>query len=87
MRNKWLAVGMFVAVTIACLSLAHPAAKADEAKSAKDVAKKIEPWKPEDFIYTENAGYVRISRDAKWLAWVKSTTDKEKDGRVSGDRP
>jgi dipeptidyl aminopeptidase/acylaminoacyl peptidase len=83
MRNKWLAAGIVLSVAIACSSLAHPAAKADETKSAKDGAKKIEPWKPEDFIYTENAGYVRISRDAKWLAWVKSTTDKEKDGRVS----
>ena len=83
MRNKLLAAGIFVGVAIAYLSLAYPAAKADDAKSTKDGVKKIEPWKPEDFIHTENAGYVRISRDAKWLAWVKSTTDKEKDGRVS----
>src|SRR3981189_1045802 len=83
MRNKLLAAGIFVGVAIAYLSFAYPAAKADDAKSTKDGAKKIEPWKPEDFIHTENAGYLRISGDAKGLAWVKSTTDKEKDGRVS----
>jgi dipeptidyl aminopeptidase/acylaminoacyl peptidase/formylglycine-generating enzyme required for sulfatase activity len=52
---------------------------ADETKSAK----KIEPWKPEDFIYAETASQYKISPDGKWLVWVKSTADKEKDGRVS----
>src|SRR5215475_8129595 len=83
MRNKWLAAGIFLGVAMACLGLTHAVAKADESKSPKDGAKKIAPWKPEDFVYAENAAYVRISRDAKWLVWVKSTTDKEKDGRVS----
>jgi dipeptidyl aminopeptidase/acylaminoacyl peptidase len=54
-------------------------AKADEAKPA---AKK-EPWKPEDFIYVENANQYRISPDGKWLVWVKSTGDKDKDARVA----
>jgi dipeptidyl aminopeptidase/acylaminoacyl peptidase len=42
-----------------------------------------EPWKPEDFIYGETAGQFRISPDAKWVVWVKTTGDKEKDLRVS----
>jgi len=58
----------------------HFSVSADE---KKETPKKIEPWKPEDFIYTEFAGAVRISPYAKWAVWVKSTVDKEKDGRVS----
>ena len=46
------------------------------------LAKKT-PWKPEDFVYTEGAGQFRISPDGKWTVWVKSVTDKEKDGRIS----
>ena len=53
---------------------------ADEPKAAPQ----IEPWKPEDIIYAETAqSQVAISPDAKWMVWVKSTADKEKDLRVS----
>ena len=53
---------------------------ADEPKPAPQ----IEPWKPEDIIYAETAQpQVAISPDAKWMVWVKSTGDKEKDLRVS----
>ena len=41
------------------------------------------PWKPEDIIYAESANQYRISPDNRWLVWVKSTGDKEKDARVS----
>jgi dipeptidyl aminopeptidase/acylaminoacyl peptidase len=44
---------------------------------------KTEPWKPEDFIYSETAAQYRIAPDGKWLVWVKSAGDKEKDSRVS----
>jgi dipeptidyl aminopeptidase/acylaminoacyl peptidase len=45
---------------------------------------KTEPWKSEDIIYAESAQpQARISPDAKWLVWVKSGGDKEKDARVS----
>jgi dipeptidyl aminopeptidase/acylaminoacyl peptidase len=55
-------------------------ARADEEKS---LAKK-EWWKPEDIIYSESAApQARISPDGKWLVWVKSTGDKDKDARVS----
>jgi dipeptidyl aminopeptidase/acylaminoacyl peptidase len=54
---------------------------ADDAKP--DANAKKTPWKPEDMVFTENAGEFRISPDSKWAVWVKSTTDKEKDGRVS----
>jgi dipeptidyl aminopeptidase/acylaminoacyl peptidase len=55
------------------------AAGADEEKAP--AAK--EAWKPEDFIYTETVAQFRISPDAKWVVWVKTTGDKEKDLRVS----
>ncbi len=73
--------GLFVAGLIACVGVVRSShsVQADEAKPAV----KKEPWKPEDFIYGENAGQYRISPDAKWLAWVKSTGDKDKDARVS----
>src|SRR6201982_1695675 len=53
--------------------------RADQSKSDKK-----EPWKPEDIIFAEAAApQTRISPDAKWLVWVKSTGDKDKDTRVS----
>jgi len=56
-----------------------PAALADD----KPASSKKEPWKPEDFSYGETAGQFRISPDAKWVVWVKSSADKDKDARVS----
>jgi len=52
---------------------------ADDNKSAP----KTEPWTAEDIIQTETIQQFRISPDGKWLAWVLSTSDKEKDARVS----
>lgn len=71
-----LLIGVAAAFGFAkCLHRVH----ADESKPA---AQK-EPWKPEDFIFTESAGQYRISPDAKWLVWVKSAGDKDKDARFS----
>jgi dipeptidyl aminopeptidase/acylaminoacyl peptidase len=56
-----------------------PAVLADE----KPASSKKERWKPEDFIYGETAGQFRISPDAKWVVWVKTSADKDKDARVS----
>lgn len=64
-------------------------ARADESRSpgsdaADNKSDKKEPWKPEDVIFAETASpQTRISPDAKWLVWVKSTGDKDKDTRVS----
>lgn len=53
-------------------------------KAAVGGAEKKDPWRPEDIIYAEAAQpQTRISPDAKWLVWVKSTGDKDKDARVS----
>ena len=83
MRNKRLAKALVLGIAAMFFGGPQIARGSDEPKPAKDSKKKIEPWKTEDFVYTESAGFVRISRDAKWVIWTKSTTDKEKDGRVS----
>src|SRR5580704_14114041 len=79
-RRKWLVGGILLAGASAVAFL-RPAAvvKADEAQPAA----KTEPWKAEDEIFQEYAAQMRISPDAKWLVWVKSKGDKEKDARVS----
>ena len=66
-----------------------PSVRADGRKSSapdttESSAATKEPWKPEDVIYAESAApQTRISPDARWLVWVKSTGDKDKDLRVS----
>jgi len=79
-RNVFVA-GFVVVAFAACADFWNlaPAVQADE----KTAPSKKEPWKPEDFIYGETAGQFRISPDAKWVVWVKTTGDKEKDLRVN----
>ncbi len=67
------------ATAIVCAVFLPALFASDEIKAP---AKK-EPWKSEDIIYVENVQQFRISPDGKWLAWVRSEADKEKDGRVS----
>jgi dipeptidyl aminopeptidase/acylaminoacyl peptidase len=80
-RGNWLVAGLFLAGVCVSIALTRSVkvVKADDAKPAA----KTEPWKAEDEIFQEYAGQLRISPDAKWLVWVKSTADKEKDARVS----
>ena len=81
MIRKWLAAGILAGSMLGAAALfsSAPASKAEEGKGS---AKK-EPWTPADFIYSEAAGQYRISPDGKWLVWVKSVGDKDKDARVS----
>jgi dipeptidyl aminopeptidase/acylaminoacyl peptidase len=81
MQNRAFAARLFVTSFIACAIAGQASyiARADESKPAPQK----EPWKPEDFIYSEAAGQYRISPDAKWVVWVKSSGDKEKDARIS----
>ena len=81
MRRQFSAAGLLLVGWMACFGLLRSshAVRADEAKPA---AKK-ELWKPEDFIFSESVGQYRISPDAKWLVWVKSAGDKDKDARFS----
>jgi dipeptidyl aminopeptidase/acylaminoacyl peptidase/formylglycine-generating enzyme required for sulfatase activity len=92
MRKFHLAVALFAVVLLSCVSLPAQliAARADDPKPADDKAAAAsgaetkEPWKPEDVIFAESvAPQTRISPDVKWLVWVKSTGDKEKDLRIS----
>ncbi len=71
-------------VLLAALSAFLAAASAVLAGDVKPAETgKKSPWKPEDVIFTEFAGQIRISPDGKWAVWVKNTADKEKDGRIS----
>jgi dipeptidyl aminopeptidase/acylaminoacyl peptidase len=82
MRHSALAVTGLASLTLIGV-LVIPFLRTAHADDAKPPAK-TEPWKPEDIIYAESANpQTRISPDAKWLVWVKSTGDKEKDARVS----
>jgi dipeptidyl aminopeptidase/acylaminoacyl peptidase len=75
MRRSTLSLALLAALVPGFL----PAnAAADDEPSAKK-----EPWKAEDVIYSESASQMRISPNAQYLVWVKSTGDKEKDARVS----
>jgi dipeptidyl aminopeptidase/acylaminoacyl peptidase len=80
-QHKWLVAGISLVWVCALAGLTQRAevANADEPKPAA----KTEPWKTEDIIFQEFAAQMRISPDGKWLVWVKSTGDKEKDARVS----
>src|SRR5260370_18409878 len=80
-QQKWIVAGNFLAGACAAAGMIRPVVvvKADDTKPTA----KTEPWKPEDVIFQEFVGQLQISPDGKWLVWVKSTADKEKDARVS----
>jgi dipeptidyl aminopeptidase/acylaminoacyl peptidase len=67
---------LFIAAMLTTASLLLAA---DEPKFPSKTA----PWKVEDIIYNESANDLHISPDARWLVWVKTEGDKEKDARVS----
>src|SRR6185437_9761110 len=81
MPRRSSAVALFSFILIALIGFVRPSAVA-VADDAKPAAKK-EPWKSEDFIYSEAVGQYKASPDGKWLAWTKSAGDKDKDGRIS----
>src|SRR5262249_15094569 len=82
MHREWTAVAAGLAgvgLVVAAWWWPVRAAAAEEPKAAR----KVELWKPEDFIYNEAATAFQISPDGRWLVWVKSVGDKEKDLPVS----
>jgi dipeptidyl aminopeptidase/acylaminoacyl peptidase len=94
MRNCAATISMFAALTFSgvldvsfVLTIRADDRKPNTQAAATDSPEKIDKkdsWKPEDVIYAEAAApQTRISPDAKWLVWVKSTGDKDKDARVS----
>src|SRR5712664_2056453 len=90
MRSRRLALGLILTAVCAVwvwMQRAPVILAQEKSAAAIDAAGgssgKTEPWKPEDFIYSETAAQYRIAPDGKWLVWVKSAGDKEKDSRVS----
>src|SRR5258708_35644236 len=80
MSRKLVFAGLCLVAVAACFPLPHLVRVfADE----KTQPSKKDPWKPEDFIYGEAGGQFRISPDAKWVVWVKTSGDKDKDAGVS----
>jgi dipeptidyl aminopeptidase/acylaminoacyl peptidase len=81
MRGKWFAAGVLLASVLVGMSLQvrETTARADETKTPA----KLDPWTAEDIVFAETANQFKISPDGKWLVWVKSTGDKDKDARVS----
>ncbi len=67
-----------------CLAIAAMAPLATRVRAAQTPSSaKKDPWKPEDFIYSEDVRQYRISPDGKWLVWAKTSGDKDKDGRIA----
>lgn len=68
--------GILFFVLILAMTLIFPAsAKEKDAPKLK--------WKTDDVINQENAGSFAISPDGAWTLWVKTTSDKKKDRRLS----
>jgi len=82
MKRKCGPMVVGVCALVMLVSVLMPAVWGQEQKSAGAAAKKDE-WKPEDVVMYESAGGFQVSPDGKWAVWVKTTADKEKDGRVS----
>lgn len=87
MRSNFRVAAFAILAALLFAPLAVQAQKAE--KSPVHAAPAVVPldksaeWKPEDFIFAEEAGDIRISHDGKAAVWVKSTGDKDKDERVS----
>jgi dipeptidyl aminopeptidase/acylaminoacyl peptidase len=81
--SRWLAPGaLALAILSAAGDLPGPQASNVQVQESATAAKKYS-WKPEDVIFQELASEFLISPDNKWVVWVKSTADKEKDERGS----
>ena len=80
-RGFWQIAGpaLIFILSLTPILSAQGAGQAEEQKA--DTKKK--EWKPEDVIFTENAVQFRVAPNGKWVVWVKTLGDKEKDVRVS----
>src|SRR6266849_4060291 len=80
MLRKLISAGFALVAVAACARFVNLSIVLADEKTSPSTK---EAWKPEDFIYAETAGQFRISPDAKWVVWVKTSSDKDKDARVS----
>ncbi len=72
----------FIIAAVVGLALAAARGAAAQAPPKAEAAK-ITPWTPDDILLAERAGQEEISPDGKWLVWVKSCLDKDKNGSFS----
>ncbi|HEY2461915.1 MAG TPA: prolyl oligopeptidase family serine peptidase [Candidatus Acidoferrum sp.] len=79
LRKIFTAAVLLAGILTCFASWQSRTAAADEEKQPA----KTQLWKAEDIIFADSAGQYRLSPDAKWLVWVKSSADKDKDGRFS----
>jgi dipeptidyl aminopeptidase/acylaminoacyl peptidase len=85
MPRRSSAVALFSLILLGIIGFISPSnvAIADDAKPAEKSDERKQPWKSEDFIYSDFVGQYKVSPDGKWLAWTKSAGDKDKDGRIA----
>ena len=74
--NKTLAL-ILVGIVLSAGALAQT----PQSNAAGD--QKKSKWAVDDIIMEEGAGQFEISPDCRWVVWVKTTADKDKDSRVS----
>lgn len=72
-----------IAILASAPQVSSQGAPRDSDDSSSKEAKRMGPWRPEDFIYAESAMQFRVSPDGQWVVCVKSTADKDKDARIS----
>ena len=71
MRRPLLALSLLVILSLA----------ATFARAAQDATPS--KWTADDVIMAETINGFQVSPDGRWVVWVKSTADKEKNGRIS----
>jgi dipeptidyl aminopeptidase/acylaminoacyl peptidase len=81
--SRWLASSVLVLVILSGAKGLSGQQTSDAKVQESATTPKKYSWKPEDVIFQELASEFLISPDNKWVVWVKSTGDKEKDERVS----
>ena len=72
-----------LAMLLAVCAAASPSALRATDDNKPPVAAKKSPWTPEDVVNQEDASQFEVSPDGRFAVWVKATSDKEKDERVS----
>ena len=81
-EGKMRTIGKLIVACGLFLVMAGITANVVRAQAAPSVPTKNQ-WKPEDFVYGDQADQVRISPDGKFALWVKTVPDRKKDSRGS----
>ncbi|HXG91560.1 MAG TPA: prolyl oligopeptidase family serine peptidase [Blastocatellia bacterium] len=70
---------ILLALSIVVLSISIAFAQVTQSTDSPQASK----WTVDDIVMAEQLAGFQISPDARWIVWVKSIADKEKNGRVS----